>query len=119
LSTSLPVGTGGTYSLTGVGGLFADLNTKGLSTNITANIISDITELGTNSLNELTYGCSENYTLTTPSGGTRTISGSVAAPLLNFNGADNVIINGLNTGGNSLTISNVLNLQQVPVPFVL
>jgi hypothetical protein len=29
-------------ALTGVGGLFADLNTKGLSTNITANIISDI-----------------------------------------------------------------------------
>jgi hypothetical protein len=48
--------------ITGVGGLFADLNTKGLSTNITANIISDITEPGTNSLNELTYGCSDNYT---------------------------------------------------------
>jgi hypothetical protein len=30
----------------------------------------------------------------------------VLPPLLNFNGADNVIINGLNTGGNSLTISN-------------
>jgi hypothetical protein len=46
------------------------------------------------------------YLTISPSGATRTISGSVAAPLLNFNGADNVIIDGLNTGGNSLTISN-------------
>ena len=40
--------------------------------------------------------------------GVRTISGAIAAgsPLLDLNGADNVTINGLNSGGNSLTISN-------------
>jgi len=45
----------------------------------------------------------------TPSGGAaRTISGAIVAgsPLIDFNGADNVTINGLNSGGNSLTIVN-------------
>ncbi|WP_298116417.1 hypothetical protein [Flavobacterium sp.] len=44
-----------------------------------------------------------------PSGGVlRTISGSIAAgsPLINFNGADNVTINGLNTTGNALQLIN-------------
>ena len=43
-------------------------------------------------------------------GGARTISGSVAAggALINLDGADNVTFNGLNTGGNSLTISNLM-----------
>ncbi len=44
-----------------------------------------------------------------PTGGVaRTITGATTAgsPLINFTGADNVTINGLNTGGNSLTISN-------------
>src|SRR5262249_5342661 len=42
-----------------------------------------------------------------PSGGVaRTISGSIAGPLIDLNGADNVNINGQNAGGDSLTISN-------------
>src|SRR6185436_12155073 len=47
--------------------------------------------------------------LITPTGGAaRTISGAIAAgsPLIDLNGADNVTIDGLNTGGNSLTIAN-------------
>ena len=40
--------------------------------------------------------------------GARTITGATLAgkPLIDLNGADNVTINGLNAGGNSLTISN-------------
>lgn len=43
-----------------------------------------------------------------PSGGAFIITGAVTAgtPLIDFNGADNITINGLNTGGNALTISN-------------
>ncbi|MFN8305987.1 MAG: hypothetical protein U0T79_04365 [Ferruginibacter sp.] len=44
-----------------------------------------------------------------PAGGAaRTISGAATAgsPLIDFNGADNVTVNGLNSGGNSLTIEN-------------
>lgn len=110
LNGTVTVGTGGTYpTLTGIGGLFAELNTKGLSGNLAANIISDIVEPGTTSLSQLNYGCADFNTLTiSPSGGAaRTLSGTVAGgALLNFNGADYVVIDGLKTGGNSLTISN-------------
>jgi hypothetical protein len=42
-----------------------------------------------------------------PSGGvSRTITGSLASPIIDLNGASNISINGLNTGGNSLIISN-------------
>ncbi len=44
-----------------------------------------------------------------PTGGAaRTISGAIAAgsPLIDLNGSDSVTIDGLNTGGNSLTIAN-------------
>src|SRR6185312_7915757 len=41
-----------------------------------------------------------------PSGGARTISGNLATPLVDLNGADNVTINGQNSGGNSLTLAN-------------
>ena len=44
-----------------------------------------------------------------PSGGaSRTIGGAIAAgnPMIDFNGPDNVTVDGLNAGGNSLTISN-------------
>ena len=56
-------------------------------------------------------GAPSSYTsvLIHPSGGAaRTVSGAIMAgsPLIDLNGADNVTINGLNTGGNSLTISN-------------
>jgi len=46
-----------------------------------------------------------------PSGGAWTISGAITAglPLLTLNGADNITIDGLNSGGNSLTLSNTTN----------
>ena len=54
-------------------------------------------------------GASYASVLMRPVGGVaRTIIGTSTAgfPLLDFNGADNVTLNGLNTGGNSLTIAN-------------
>src|SRR6187399_3192302 len=55
---------------------------------------------------------SASYTSITMSpvgGAARTISGATTAgsPLIDLNGADNVTINGLKNGGNSLTISNL------------
>ena len=38
--------------------------------------------------------------------GARTISGNLATPLVDLNGADNVTIDGQNAGGNSLTLAN-------------
>lgn len=49
-----------------------------------------------------------------PSGGSgRTISGNIAGPLLDFSGADRVGVDGLNSGGNSLTIDNSNNTTGV------
>lgn len=49
-----------------------------------------------------------SITITPAGGAARTISGARAGgnPMIDLNGADNVTINGLNTGGNSLTIAN-------------
>jgi hypothetical protein len=53
-----------------------------------------------------TGAASYTLVLITPTGA-RMVSGSLAAPIINLNGATNVTIDGLNTGGNSLTISNL------------
>ncbi len=104
----------GTYaSLTGAGvnpnaggGVFAALNSVAQTgATITVSITGDCAEAGTNSLNA---GAWTTITISPSGGATRTISGTlVGAGLLTFNGADNVTINGLNTGGDALIISNL------------
>jgi hypothetical protein len=42
-------------------------------------------------------------------GGARTVTGNFAGPLIDLDGADNFTINGLNTAGNSLILSNTNN----------
>jgi hypothetical protein len=83
--------------------LFAALNANTQTGNtIIVSITADVTtEDGANALNA---GAWTSITIT-PSGA-RTISGAFTGSLIDFNGADNVTINGLNTGGNSLIISN-------------
>ncbi|WP_395051900.1 fibronectin type III domain-containing protein [Flavobacterium sp.] len=96
-------------SLTNAAGVFAALNTAAAGTgSVTILQTGDSTaELGTTSLNPSTNWSS---VLLNPQGA-RTISGTTTgvAPLqlIDFAGADNVTFNGLNTGGNSLTISNL------------
>ena len=77
---------------------------------IAMGISADTTETASAVLNASGAG-SAVYTsvLINPTGGAgRTISGAIAAgsPLIDLNGADNVTIDGLNSGGNSLTIAN-------------
>ena len=99
----------GYASLTNAAGAFLALNGAVAGTgSVTILQTGDSTaELGTNSLS-----ASTNWTsiLLNPQGA-RTISGTTTgvAPLqlIDFSGADNVTFNGLNTGGNSLTISNL------------
>jgi hypothetical protein len=102
-SFSSPIGY---TSLTNTGGAFAALNTATSGTgSVTVLITADVTtETGANALNASTNWTSMNIN---PSGA-RTISGAVAAgtPLIDLNGADNVTIDGLNTGTHALTISN-------------
>ncbi|MBS1492015.1 MAG: T9SS type A sorting domain-containing protein [Bacteroidetes bacterium] len=56
----------------------------------------------------LNAGVWTSITISPTGGASRTITGATTAgsPMIDFSGADNVTIDGLNTGGNSLTISN-------------
>ena len=95
-------------SLTKAGGAFAALNSiTQVGKTITITITADVTD--EDGATALTGAAGMWTTLTiNPSGGAaRIISGSVAKPLIDLSGADNVTINGLNSGGNSLTISNL------------
>lgn len=75
---------------------------------ITINITGSTTETASAILNASGTGASSYTSISiSPSGGVpRTISGNIAGYFIDLNGADNVTIDGLNTGGNSLTISN-------------
>lgn len=95
-------GTGnGTY--TTLGAAFTALSTTATGV-ITITLTGDTSE-GTS---VATLGAGLWTSITIKPSGARTISGAPAAgsSLIYFNGADNVTIDGLNTGGNSLTISN-------------
>jgi hypothetical protein len=90
---------------------FAAINAGTHTGAITVDIVGDTNEgAGTAVLNASGSGAA-SYTsiLITPSGGVaRTISGATTAgtPMIDLNGADNVTFDGLNSGGNSLTIAN-------------
>jgi hypothetical protein len=75
--------------------------------NITISITANTTETASAVLNQPASASWTSLTIVPAGGAARTISGTLAVPLIDLNGADNVIIDGLNTGGNSLTISNL------------
>ena len=75
---------------------------------IAISIVGNTTETASAALNASGSGSASYSSISiSPSGGSkRTISGNIAGHLINLNGADNVTIDGLNTGGDSLTFSN-------------
>ena len=91
-------------------GTYVDLNSafaainSGLQTgaSISVSIVGNTTETVTAVLNSGAW----NSVSITPSGGTYSVSGNLAAPLVDLNGADNVSINGINSGGNYLVFDN-------------
>lgn len=91
------VGSGGNYpSLTNNGGIFQALNALGAASDITINIISDLTgETGTHALNQYAQPFK---TLIRPFGAPRTVTGSSPAAMIPFNGADDVTIDGSVSG---------------------
>ncbi len=106
------VATGGMPTAT-----YADFSTTFIQINggihtgdITIYVDNNVTETTTASLNASGVGaCFYNSIHIYPQGGSFTIIGNMAAgsPLFDFNGADSVLIDGLNTGGNNLTIANL------------
>ncbi len=106
----------GTYAT--LGAAFTAINGGAqTSANIVINVAGNTTEPATALLNNGTW----SSFLIQPSGGAlRTITGSVAGPLIDLNGVTTVTINGLNTGGNALTISNtdIGNLSTSTIRFI-
>ncbi len=98
-------GVNGNYtSLSNAGGAFVTLNGAGVQTgnNITITITADITtEMGANNLNGHGWASLQIIPL-----GNRIISGSGGVDIIELNNTNNVTINGINNGSNSLTISN-------------
>ena len=95
-------------TFSGTTGLFAALNANDQTGNtITVSITADVTETVT-AADSIGLNAGNWTSITITPSGIRTITGAPAGgtPMIKFNGADNVIINGLNTGGNSLTIAN-------------
>ena len=87
---------------------FAAINAGTHTGTIAIGISANTTETLSAVLNASGSG-SASYTSISiqPTGGSaRTITGAIVGHLVDLNGADNVTIDGLNTGGNSLTISN-------------
>jgi hypothetical protein len=73
---------------------------------ITIWVLGDTFETASAVLNASGTGASSFGALLMLPSGARTISGTLVAPLIDLNGADCVTIDGVRTGGNSLTISN-------------
>ncbi|HEU0208320.1 MAG TPA: cadherin-like beta sandwich domain-containing protein, partial [Candidatus Udaeobacter sp.] len=87
-------------------GAFDAINANGTQggNTIGVSIIGDTNETAPAVLNQPTVSTWTSLTVT-PSGA-RTVTGSLAAPLVDLAGADKVTINGLNSAGNTLTLSN-------------
>jgi uncharacterized repeat protein (TIGR01451 family) len=104
--------TGGTLaaSYTTLKGAFDAINAGTHTGTIGIGLSGNTTETAPAVINASGAGAAVYTTISiSPTGGAaRTITGAIAAgsPMIDFNGADNVTIDGLNTGGNSLTIAN-------------
>ena len=74
---------------------------------VTIDVCGNTTETASAILNASGSG-SASYTsiAISPVGGARTISGSMLGAMIDLNGADNVTINGVNSGGTSLELDN-------------
>ena len=98
LAGTVTIGASGTYtSLTGAGGLFSELNTKGMSNNLLVQIVdASLAENGTIMLEPIIYNTCDGgpYTLTIKPTVQTTITGNSAGAVLRLNGADGVIIDG-------------------------
>jgi len=97
-------------SLTGVSGLFADINSKILSGNLSVVIAGDMTEPGTNALNQWDETGTGNYTVAIASDGSaHNITGTAVtsgSPMININGADRFTISGGTGSQRLLTFRN-------------
>ncbi|HZV70714.1 MAG TPA: hypothetical protein VFG10_14265 [Saprospiraceae bacterium] len=77
---------------------------------ITVSITANITDNNVAVLNQPSVSSWTSLTIS-PAGGSWTLNGFILGPVIDLNGADNVTINGLNSGGNALTLSNAIQVD--------
>jgi hypothetical protein len=106
VTVTATAGNTGPVDYTTVKAAFDSINAGTHQGTITISIVADTTETASAVLNASGSGSASYTSISIVPSGARTVSGDLAAPLLDLNGADAVTINGLNSGGNSLTISN-------------
>lgn len=98
----------GTYNYTTLKAAFDAINVGNHKSTVNISITGNTTETATATLNASGTGAASYgiVTISAAGGAARTIEGNIDGPLIDLNGADNVLIDGRNSGGNSLTISN-------------
>ena len=109
LNGNCTVGVGGTFpTLTGVNGLFQTINTYGICGDVTASIISNITEPGIFALNQWgETGEGDYHLIIRPaSASEKTLQGNFSLALIRMNGADRVQFDGSYAGGRYLKFRN-------------
>lgn len=97
---------GGSYAT--LKGAFDAINAGTHTGAVTVSIVASTTETAPAVLNASGTGAASYTSITVaPTGGAaRSITGNIAGALVELNGADNVVIDGRNTSGNALTLSN-------------
>ena len=108
ISVTATAGTAGPTAYTTLKAAFDAVNAGTHKGIIGITVNGNTTETSSAVLNASGNGAASytNLSVKAAGGTASTITGSVDAPLVDLNGASNVTIDGLNTGGNSLTISN-------------
>lgn len=111
ISLSATLGTTGPTSYSSLKAAFDAVNLGTHKGVITITINGSTTETATAVLMASGVGGSSYTSLSIkPTGGVASfINGNISGPLIDLDGADNVTIDGLNTGGNALTIANTSN----------
>jgi photosystem II stability/assembly factor-like uncharacterized protein len=105
MSGTFTIGTGGNFA--NIKAFFDAINATVVSGDITANIISNISESASAVLNPVTYINGGPWTITLrPLGGARIDTSTIAGPMIDLNGASNIVFDGNITGVKSLTLRN-------------
>ncbi len=107
ISITATAGTTGPTSYTTLQTAFDAVNAGTHKGYIAITVNGNTTETNTSTLNASGSGAASYTTLLIKPGSSAVaISGNIAGPLIDLNGADSVTINGLNNGGASLSLSN-------------
>lgn len=114
LSGTYTVGSAQTYaSLTNNSGIFEAINNYGLSGNLIINISSNLSEIGTHSLNQwIEFGSGGYYVLIKPqNSNNKIITGNSSSALIRFNGCDRVQINGNYNNDTGINVTKSLRFK--------